>query len=296
METKFCFRVDIDTWGGIHKGLPRCIELAKEYSLPITYYLSLGEYATGKNIFRIVKNKETIRGKIPVWKRNYWKDLFRGVLLPTKKIDEKTKFKLQEYESKEFSEFHPHGFNHVAWSRDFDKFNEYKTSEYLDSAIEEYTKIFNYKPKANAAPNFVINRFYLKMLPQKKFEFASDFIYHEPFYLTIDSSENQQFKSIVQLPVTEETIENLVIKGRNKSQIVEFYKKRFQEQIDRGSTYICMYSHAIYEPIKLQNIVEEIFKLVIKLDIEPLTHYEYYEQRKKLPTIDINSIKQERKT
>ena len=57
-----------------------------------------------------------------------------------------------------------------------------------------------------------------------------------------------------------------------------------------------MYSHAIYEPIKLQNIVEEIFKLVIKLDIEPLTHYEYYEQRKKLPTIDINSIKQERKT
>ena len=289
METSFCFRVDIDTWEGIHKGLPECIKLAKEYSSPITYYLSLGNYATGRNLFRIIKKKESIKRKIPVWERNHWKDLFRGILLPPKQIGKNTVNELQEYEANEYSEFHPHGYNQVIWAKQFDKFNLDNTSEYLDLLIQEYLKIFGKQPEANAAPNFVVNPFYLKILSKKKFKFASDFKYHSPFSLSLDNGTS----SIVQLPVTEETIESLIVRGKSKIEIVDFYKQRFQELVDKGITYVCLYSHAIYEPLKLRPIIEDIFRLATKFDMKPSTHSEYYSKIKQYPTINIDKVLKE---
>jgi hypothetical protein len=286
METSFCLRVDIDTWEGLHRGIPKCIELSKDNSFPITYYLSLGKYATGRNLFRIIKNKEPIKKQIPVWRRNHWLDLFRGVLLPAKKINTSIIEILRKYESNQFTEFHPHGYNHVRWSNSFQHFSEKETSDYLDLIKTEYGGIFEKEPIANAAPNFRVNSFYLSLLSKKQFKFASDFIYHTPFILI----SNNKNKSVSQLPVTEETIESLINRGKNKKEIIEFYSKRFQKQIDNGSSYICLYTHAIFEPVKLYSVIEEIIKLTEKFDMNPLTHSEYYNQNKTFPKLKIEDI------
>lgn len=290
METSFCFRVDIDTWEGVHKGIPECLRLSKENSFPFTYYLSLGKYATGRNLFRIIKKNEPIRRNIPIWKRNHWKDLFRGILLPPKKIGSNTIKILQEYQANEHTEFHSHGYNHVHWANSFDHFSENETSNYLDLMKTEYTKIFGKEPQANAAPNFKVNPFYLAILSSKQFKFASDFVYHSPFLLSSSDKSKKTEESIVQLPVTEETIESLVMQGKNKSEIIEYYKQRFQKQIDNGISYVCLYIHAIYEPLKLYSIIEDIIKLTEQYDMKPLTHLEYYNQRKQYPTIKIKNI------
>ncbi len=289
METSFCFRVDIDTWKGIHKGLPQSINLATEFSIPTTFYLSLGRYATGKNLFRIIQNREPIKRKTPVWRRNHWSDLFRGILLPSKQIDKNTMYKIRGFESNEYSEFHPHGYNHVTWANEFNEFNFNNTSEYLDLMIQEYIEIFGRQPIANAAPNFVVNPFYLKLLAKKSFKFASDFIYHSPFSLSLDN-KNEKMNSILQLPVTEETIEGLIAKGKDQHEIVEFYKQRFREIVDKGITYVCLYSHAIYEPLKLRSVLEGIFELTFKYDMKPLTHSEFYSLGKQYPTISLEDI------
>ena len=83
------------------------------------------------------------------------------------------------------------------------------------------------------------------------------------------------------------------MQGKSRSEIIEFYKQRFQNQIDNGISYVCLYIHAIYEPIKLYSIIEEIIKLTEQCDMKPLTHLEYYNQRKQYPTIEINNILQE---
>ena len=285
METSICFRVDIDTWEGLQKGVPRCIKLSEENSFPFTYYLSLGKYATGRNLFRIIKNKEKIQRKIPVWRRNHWLDLFRGVLLPSKKINTPLIETLREYEASELIEFHPHGYNHVRWSGDFQHFSKEETSDYLDLIRSEYVKIFDKEPIANAAPNFRVNPFYFLLLSTKHFKFASDFIYHTPFILEANNE-----KSVCQLPVTEETIECLIMKGMNRKEIIEFYKERFQTLIDNGISYICLYIHAIFEPLKLYPIIEDIIELTEKFDMKALTHSEYFNQSKKFPIIKLEEI------
>ncbi|MHA1199494.1 MAG: hypothetical protein ACTSQF_09230 [Candidatus Heimdallarchaeaceae archaeon] len=290
METSFCFRVDIDTWEGLHKGIPECLSLSKKNSFPFTYYLSLGKYATGRNLFRIVKNKEPIRRNIPVWQRNHWKDLFRGIFLPPKKIGTNTIKILKEYQANEHTEFHSHGYNHVQWANSFNRFSEDETSSYLDLMKTEFTKIFGKGPLANAAPNFKVNPFYLSLLSSKQFKFASDFVHHSPFLLSSSDTSKNTEESIVQLPVTEETIESLVMLGKSRSEIIEFYKQRFQNQIDNGISYVCLYIHAVYEPLKLYSVIEDIIKLTEQYDMKPLTHLEYYNQRKQYPTIKINNL------
>jgi len=290
METNFCYRVDIDTWEGLYKGLPKCIKIANENAIPFTYYLSLGKYATGRNLFRIIKEKETIIKKIPAWKRNHWKDLFRGILLPPKSIGTNLAEKLQEYASDKNTEFHPHGYNHVFWANNFKNFDLKLTSTYIENIIQEYMQIFGKEPIANAAPNFVVNPFYLELLSSKCFKFASDFIYHSPFLLSKTSSKEQN--SIVQLPVTEQTIESLILQGKSGMEIVDFYNKRFQRLIDEGVSYICMYAHAIYEPVKLSSIIDKIFELVVKYDMKALTHSEYYNKKDEYPKKIIKEVVQ----
>ncbi len=290
VETNFCFRVDIDTWEGLHKALPESINLSKKYSFPFTYYLSLGKYATGRNIFRIIKNREPIKRRIPIWKRNHWKDLLRGVLLPPKNIDESIMKELREYEANKLTEFHPHGYNHIRWANRFAQFNKDETSEYLDLTIREYNRIFEKQPQSNAAPNFIVNPFYLKMLTSKQFKFASDFIYHSPFLLTFDKENESSHESIVQLPVTEITIEELMIQGKTKNEIIQFYKQRFQEHIDSSATYVCLYVHAVFEPLKLRSLMESIFELVVQYDMKPIGQSEFYNQKNQYPTINLNDI------
>jgi hypothetical protein len=292
METKFCLRVDIDTWEGLQKGLPECTRISDKNSFPITYYLSLGKYSTGRNLFRILRKKEPIKKGIPVWQRNHWKDIFRGILLPAKKIGKNTIQMLLDFEASEFTEIHPHGYNHVHWSNSFIEFNEAETANYMDRMITEYTRIFRKEPRANAAPNFSVNAYYLSLLPSKHFEFASDFIYSKPFSLSLDGSDGAK-TSIVQLPVTEETIEKLLVQGKTKSEIVQFYKRSFQQHINNGSNYICLYIHAIFEPLKFQSLLEEIINLTYQLDMQPMTHSTFFERTKKYPTLNIKEIHQE---
>ncbi|MCG3222791.1 MAG: hypothetical protein H7641_15535, partial [Candidatus Heimdallarchaeota archaeon] len=118
-ETNFCLRVDVDTFEGLKFGIPKVVDLALKLECSVTIYLSLGKYATGRNLFRIIRNKEITEKRIPPWKRNHPKSIIRGLLLPSRGIKEKEIKKLQEYNTEKLIEFHPHGYNHVKWSKSF---------------------------------------------------------------------------------------------------------------------------------------------------------------------------------
>ena len=100
-ETHFCLRVDVDTFEGLKKGIPKCIKFAEKTGCPITMYLSLGKYVTGRNIFRIIRDREKIKITIPPWKRSSIRSIFRGILLPPAKIGDKEKYLLQQYNQSE---------------------------------------------------------------------------------------------------------------------------------------------------------------------------------------------------
>ena len=285
-ETNFCLRVDVDTFEGITKGLPKVSTLIKKFEIPITVYLSLGKYATGRNLFRKINKKEKIGLKIPPWERNSIKSLFRGILLPVKRIGNNEKNYLEKLENDNLIEIHPHGYNHVSWSKNFQSFSYEKTRIFIEKFSSEYKYIFNKKPIANAAPNFNTNKHYFQILMNNEFIFSSDFIYKEPFILKINHSD----RGIKQLPVTEPTIEELILSGKDKSKILSIFKSKFNDYCDRETKYICFYLHSIYEPIKLPELIENICNIVIKNDMKATTHSSFVRNCSDLQEINLTKF------
>ena len=290
-ETNFCLRVDVDTFEGLKLGIPRVVELSSDLECSITIYLSLGKFATGRNLFRKIRSREKIVKRIPPWVRNHPKSIIRGLLIPPRKIKEKEKKILQEYNRESSIEFHPHGYNHVKWSSAFTKFTFEKTKEIMKSMIEEYSEIFEKKPIANAAPNFQVNEHYFQILKEENFSFSADLRHPEPISLQFRDRENQQGTfQIPQLPVTETSIEEFILQGKTLNQIRNGYKKRFENAVDQGKEYVCLYVHSIYEPIKLNKLLEDIISLVFKFDMKSTTHNEFFQTHPDFPIIQYDQL------
>ena len=285
-ETNFCLRVDVDTFEGLKKGIPRIVALAEKYEIPLTIYLSLGKYATGRNIFRKVRNREKVEFRIPPWKRNDFKSLLRGIILPVGKIRSKEKSYLQTLEEEEKLEIHPHGYNHVNWSAKFHKLSNEETKKSINNIIAEYESIFSKKPISNAAPNFNVNKHYFQILADNGFKFAADFKYSNAFNLQLESNGSK----ITQLPVTEPTIEDLIYMGKSQNQIRTELKGRFKDYVENEANYVCFYIHAIYEPVRLEKTLENIFSFTNKIDMKAVTHSAYQNECSNLPTISIDTL------
>jgi len=279
-ETHFCLRVDVDTFEGLKKGIPLIYNIVKGLDIPTTIYLSLGKYATGRNIFRKIRHKEKISSTIPPWRRSSIQSLFRGVLLPPARIRESAKSLLKNYNDKELFEIHPHGYNHVKWSSGFSRFSFEKTSKFIEKIFIEYNQIFNSVPITNAAPNFQTNKFYFQIMKEKGVEFLADYKYSEPFQLQFETTEKKT-QQILQLPVTEPTFEELLQKGKSIEEIKKVFRENFEKYTDQNADYVCFYLHAIYEPFKLRKLLEDLFNLVIKLDMKTVTHKSYKDIVKK---------------
>ena len=86
--------------------------------------------------------------------------------------------------------------------------------------------------------------------------------------------------------MTETSIEEFILQGKTPDQIKKEYRKRFEEYVDLGKKYICLYVHSIYEPIKLNNLLKEIVNLVFKLDMQALTHGEFIQTQTDFPVIE----------
>lgn len=289
-ETHFCLRVDVDTFEGLKKGISEIYNLTKDLDVPLTIYLSLGKYATGRNIFRKIMHKERISSISPL-KRNSIRSLFRGILLPPARIGYSEKTLLKNFYNEDLIEIHPHGYNHVKWSSRFNEFTQETTSEYIENIFSEYESIFNSKPIANAAPNFQTNKFYFRIMEEKGIEFLADYKHSEPFFLQFESSREDS-QNILQLPVTEPTIEELLIQGKSTDKIKENFKNRFENHKGTESKYVCFYLHAIYEPFKLKTILEYILNLAIKFDMKPSTHKIFKEEGFEAPKIKYEELLQ----
>lgn len=290
-ETNFCLRVDVDTFEGLRYGIPKIVKLSRKLNFPVTIYLGLGKYATGRNIFRIIKTRGKVKLNIHGLKRNFVRSYTRGLILPPKTIGSKEKELLNSYNSEELIEFHPHGYNHVKWSSSFVNFSFEKTKEWIDAINNEYKLIFNKKPIANAAPNFQTNIHYFKILKKLGYAFSSDFYKMSPFNLEIEEKgKDSKNNNIIQLPITEPTIEEYLQQEKSLTQIKNEYKKSFKGHIDQEVNYVCMYIHSVFEPIRLGDMLEEICQMTYKLDMKPTTHTNFYKKIKELPTINYSEL------
>ncbi len=90
--------------------------------------------------------------------------------------------------------------------------------------------------------------------------------------------------------MTEISIEELILQGKTLDQIRDWYKKRFEDAVDQGKEYTCLYVHSIYEPMKHSKLLEEIINLIFKFDMKSITHNEFFQIQSDFPVVEYERL------
>ncbi len=239
----FVFRVDLESSKGISEGLPRLLDLLKEYDFKASFYLTMGGES---NLFEILKyrggNKGFSERKIKVF--SFFEKL-RMVLFPRDFVKNNSSILKRIIE--EGHELGIHGWKHRRWTRGLEKINIAKD---LDLAIEKYTSLFGKKPTSFASPAFRINEQVLSELKKRNINIISH-----------SSSDIKVPKGMINIPVT--------IKGRNNSPIIESMTEENYSDVEilgyikseiKKNKISVVYVHGLYECIQRLDLIKNILE------------------------------------
>ena len=250
----FSLRIDIESGKGIREGIPKILDLLKKYNIKASFYLVMGGES---NLFEILKNPRR-DSEIPVRKIKIFskKEMIRMLLFPRDFVRNNQKILLRIL--KDGHELGIHGWKHREWTRGFEKLNIKKT---LFKSVKKYIKIFGRKPTTFTSPAFKTNLKIIRELEKFDFKFISD----------LDGKKPEKVKSsnITNIPLTitgknkTPIIESLVQLGYSDEIILKQIIKRIKEE-----KYATMYIHDLYECREKIELIEEIFKYLIRNKIK----------------------------
>lgn len=261
----FALRVDLESEKGISKGLPKILDLLKEFNFKASFYITIGGES---NIIEFIR----YRGKIPTSgerriKVFSVKEKIQMVLLP---MDFATKNRIiLNRILEEGHELGIHGWKHREWTRGLDKINIKKT---INKCIRKYKQFFGKKPISFATPGFNINNKVLDILDCSGLRIISDYEGEKPF--KIKGTE------IINVPIT--------INGKNNTPIIEYlfsiglsdkeiynYLIKEIEKREFSSIYI----HDLFECIEKINLLRNLFNYLKKRKIKVSTIQEIAESK-----------------
>lgn len=262
----FALRIDLESERGISRGLPKILDLLKEFGFKASFYLSIGGES---NPFELIKYREKLstagERTIKIFSSA---EKMRMVLFPTD-FAEKNKIILRRILN-EGHELGIHGWKHREWTRGLNKINIERT---IDKSIRKYVKIFGKKPESFAAPGFNINKKVIDILDKKNLRIISDFPGEKP--LKINGT------GILNVPITIKgdnntpIIEYLVSKGLSDDEIYSYLTKKIKEK-ELSSIYI----HDLFECIEKINLLRKIFEFLKKEKINVKTIKEISDESK----------------
>ena len=64
MERILGLKIDVDTYQGMRRGVPRLLDLLAQEKLRATFYLSIGPDASGRAIFQMFRNPRFLKKMI----------------------------------------------------------------------------------------------------------------------------------------------------------------------------------------------------------------------------------------
>lgn len=248
----FTLRVDIESDKGIREGIPNLLDLLKKYDIKVSFYLVMGGES---NIFEILKYNKKMESSaersIKVWTLA---NKLRMALFPKDFI--KANKEILQRILNEGHELGIHGWKHREWTRGLDKIN---INDKINKAINRYNNLFGQKPISWASPGFNINDNVLSILEKEGIKYISDFSGEKPAL----------YSKIKNIPITicgdnrTPIIENLISKGKNDNEILEFIKKEISSK-----EIISFYIHDLYEARVKLELLENIFRVIKDKKIE----------------------------
>lgn len=203
---KLALKIDVDTWRGTLRGVPRLVELLRQHNAQATFLFSLGPDHTGralKRVFRPGFLKKVSRTSVV---SHYGlQTLLYGTLLPGPDIGHGCAEILRGVRDSGY-ETGIHCWDHIKWQDGVEHADAAWTARELDLAGERFEEIFGVPAKTHGAAGWQMNPHALRLMQRMGFSYSSDTRGTHPFMPVC----NGEVVLCPQLPTTLPTLDELI--------------------------------------------------------------------------------------
>ncbi len=203
---KLALKIDVDTWRGTLRGVPRLVELLRQHNAQATFLFSLGPDHTGralKRVFRPGFLKKVSRTSVV---SHYGlQTLLYGTLLPGPDIGRGCAEILRGVRDSGY-EAGIHCWDHIKWQDGVEHADAAWTARELGLAGERFEEIFGAPAKTHGAAGWQMNPHALRLMQRMGFSYSSDTRGTHPFMPVC----NGEVVLCPQLPTTLPTLDELI--------------------------------------------------------------------------------------
>jgi hypothetical protein len=167
-------KIDVDTYWGMKNGVPRLLQVLRDFDVKGTFFLSIGPDNSGRAALQLIKNplflKKMLRTKAA--SLYGWKTALYGTLLPAPMIALSFPDIVRQI-MHEGHEVQFHAWDHRRWQDDLPKKSEQWIERWFESGIGGFEKLTGQKPTAFGAPSWLIDDRVLRKIQKYHFEYIS---------------------------------------------------------------------------------------------------------------------------
>ncbi len=167
-------KIDVDTYWGMRRGVPRLLQTLKDFQVKGTFFLSIGPDNSGRAALQLIKNPLFLRKMMRTNAVGLygWKTALYGTLLPAPKIalsfPEIVKDIIAEGHEVQF-----HAWDHRRWQDELTTKTEKWIRDWFNQGIAGFEKLTGNKPSAFGAPSWLIDDHVLKLIKEYNFDYLS---------------------------------------------------------------------------------------------------------------------------
>jgi len=145
-------KVDVDTYLGMKKGVPRLLQILKEFGVRATFFLSFGPDASGRAVIQLVKNPLFLRKMVRSGAgRLYgWRTALYGTLLPSPMIALSFPDLVEEILAAGH-EVEFHAWDHRRWQDELPYHSAVWIEKWFEDGLAAYRKLVGGEPLAFGA-------------------------------------------------------------------------------------------------------------------------------------------------
>ena len=175
-------KIDVDTYQGMRRGVPRLLSLLRQEGVKATFYLSIGPDASGRAVLQILKNPRFLKKMVRTRAASLYgfRTALYGTLLPSPKIALSFPDLVRQIMA-EGHEVQFHAWDHRRWQDELAVRPEAWIRDWFRRGIEGFESLTGRRPASFGAPAWLIDDRVLSLVRGLCFDYLSCTRAKEPF-------------------------------------------------------------------------------------------------------------------
>jgi peptidoglycan/xylan/chitin deacetylase (PgdA/CDA1 family) len=175
-------KIDVDTYQGMKRGVPRLLSLLRQEGVRATFYLSIGPDASGRAVFQIFKSARFLKKMVRTRAASLYgfRTALYGTLLPSPMIA----LSFPDLVRRIITEGHEvqfHAWDHRRWQDELTERPEAWIREWFRRGIEGFAGLTGKRPSSFGAPAWRIDDRVLSLVRSLDLDYLSCTRAKEPF-------------------------------------------------------------------------------------------------------------------